>query len=126
MLHGIFRFFDLLEDRIRGWLTRRPILYAIVGAIGIVLIWKGVEETAGIFPFLFGPVSLIVGLVILLATGLLVSFFTGSSAVLSEQKSEEKLVKKTESEVHTEEAVLPKIESELKAIHEEVKELSKK
>ena len=52
-------------------LSHRPILYACVGGVGIVLFWKGVWETAELFPVLFGPVSFLISVVILLLTGLL-------------------------------------------------------
>lgn len=45
-LMRLIRFFDKLEDHIREWLSRNPILYALVGAIGVVLFWRGVWHTA--------------------------------------------------------------------------------
>ncbi len=98
----LIRFFDRLEDKIRIALSHQPIAYAIIGGIGIVLFWKGVWETAELFPSLFGPPSAALGLVILLLSGLLVSFFIGDSIILSGFKREKKLVEKTESEVRSE------------------------
>lgn len=115
MVKDILHFFDKLEDRIRISLSHRPILYAFIGGVGIVLFWKGVWETAGLFPFLHGIGSFILGVVILLLTGLLVSFFIGDSIILSGFKREKKLVEKTEMEVRaeqkTEERILERLET---------------
>jgi len=93
------RTLDKFEDVIRARLSHYPILYAIVGGVGIVMFWKGVWETAELFPLLFGPGSVIVGMVLLLSTGLMVSFFIGDSIILSGIAREKKLVEKTEEEV---------------------------
>ena len=61
-----FGYFDKLEDRIRFRLSRHPITYAIIGAIGIILVWKGVWDFAdevhltGIYAFLLGLIILLV------------------------------------------------------------------
>ena len=65
-------FFDRLEDKIRARLSRAPILYALIGAVGIILMWKGVEETAGIFPVLYGPASFFLGVCIHVCTSVCV------------------------------------------------------
>jgi hypothetical protein len=110
----------------RVWLAHRPILYALVGAVGIVLVWKGVDETASYFPILNGPVSLIIGVVILIGAGLLVPFFAGESIVLSGMEQEEKMVRKVETEEHTEGIALPTIMAELKTIEKDVEQLQEK
>lgn len=101
-LRTIIRFFDKLEDKTRYHLSHYPILYAFIGGIGIVLFWKGVWEMAEALPILHGIGSVIVGVIILLASGLLVSFFIGDSIILSGFKREKKLVEKTEDEVQAE------------------------
>src|SRR3989344_3632325 len=99
MVKKLLKFFDKLEDRIRMRLTHAPVLYALVGAIGIILMWKGVEETAGFFPILYGPGSFILGTAIALMTGLLVSFFIGDNIILSGYKHDKKLADKNEKEI---------------------------
>jgi hypothetical protein len=100
-------------------------VYAIIGGIGIVLFWKGVWETAELFPILFGPPSILIGVLILLLTGLLVSFFIGDSIILSGLKKEKKLVEKTEKEVQAEQQTSQEIAEELVAIEERLDSIEK-
>lgn len=102
MAKSVIKFFDVLEDHIRTALSHYPIIYAFVGGFGIVLFWKGVWETVAIFPMLHGPVSIIAGVVVLLLSGLFVSFFIGKNIIISGLNREKKLAEKTESEVHAE------------------------
>ncbi len=99
MVKHLVRYLDKLEDRVRRWLSHRPILYSLVAAVGIILLWKGIWETAELFPALFGPGSILLGTALLLLTGLLVSFFIGDNIILSGYKGEKKLAERTESEV---------------------------
>src|SRR5690348_1257048 len=100
-MRKVLMFFDRVEDRVRASLSRMPIIYALVGAIGIILMWKGVEETAKLVPFLYGPASFLLGALILLGSGLLVSFFVGDNIIISGIMREKKLVDKAEKEVIT-------------------------
>jgi hypothetical protein len=142
----VYKFFDKLEDRARGWFSRRPILYGFVGGIGIVLFWRGVWHTAdwisskileweldacgantvscGVFPD--GPLSFIIGSVLLLATGLFVSGFIGNEIIISGLRGERKLTEKTETEVRTETGAIAEIKEELKKISARLDELRKK
>ncbi len=123
MFKKVFRFFDKLEDWVRANLSRHPILYALVGAVGIVLVWKGVWETAEFFPILHGPASVILGVFILLITGLLVSFFIGDSIIISGFKREKKLAEKTEREVLLEKEVMQNISEKLEHIEKDIHDL---
>jgi len=123
MIDSTIDFFDKLEDKVRIALSHRPISYAIIGGVGIVLFWKGVWETAEYFPLLFGPASAVLGIVILLLTGLLVSFFVGDSIILSGVTREKKLVEKTESEVRSEWDIDKRILKRLDDLEEELKRL---
>ena len=123
MVKRLIRFFDKLEDRVRIQLSHNPILYALIGGIGIVLFWKGTWETAELFPILYGPVSILVGVIIMLITGLLVSFFIGDSIIISGFKREKKIAEKTEKEIlkaekTATEQILTKLDHLEKDIHD--------
>lgn len=126
MLKKIVTFFDKLEDAVRGRLARHPIIYAIIGAIGIVLVWKGIWETAELFPTLHGPASAILGAFILLVTGLMVSFFIGDTIIISGIKKEKKLVEKTSDEVKSEGIKMSEVARELERIELDLKELKRR
>jgi hypothetical protein len=100
-----------------------PIVYAFVGAVGIILVWKGVWEVAEHFTILNGIGSIVLGTAILLSTGLMVSFFIGDTIIISGLKREKKLAEKTEREVHTEEDVLFDVKRKLAALEREVGEI---
>jgi hypothetical protein len=120
---SVVRFFDKLEDVLRAKLSHRPILYAFVGGIGIVLFWKGVWEAAEHFPILYGWPSAALGLLLILPTGLFVSFFIGDNIILSGYRNQKKLVERTEEEVMKDvdineamKAQLDRVEAQLAAI----------
>lgn len=130
--------FNKLEHNIRGALSHVPIIYAVIGGIGVVLFWRGVWHTMDYLMLLFkslnfastsidltnelwwdGPLSFLIGLIILLLTGLFVSNFIGNEILISGLRGEKKLSEKTESEIETEADRIDDIE-------EEIKEISKK
>ena len=124
MFKKVFTFFDRLEDGVRIKLSHYPVLYALVGAIGIILVWKGVWEMAEYFPSLFGPASMLLGLAILLLTGLLVSFFIGDNIIISGFKKEKKLVEKSEKEImRAEQATTELLVTELRHMHHDLEEI---
>ncbi len=126
MLKKLINFFDKLEDKVRIRLSHYPILYALVGAVGIVLVWKGVWESAEHFPILYGPASILLGTAILLVTGLMVSFFIGDTIIISGFKKEKKLVEKTEKEML--DATKNQTEiltAEIQHIHRDLEEIKK-
>lgn len=139
----MMRFFDKLEDKVRGWFSHFPILYGFFGGIGVVLFWRGVWHTADWVSALFldwrtgnntvdytmlpdGPISFLIGSVMLLMTGLLVSNFIGNEIIISGLRGEKKLAEKTEAEVKTETGAVGKIQSELKLISRRLDRLEKK
>ena len=119
----VLNFFDRLEDRIRVALSGHTIAYAFVGGVAIVLFWRGVWMIADDIPFLTGPVSVMVSVAVLLATGLFVSFFVGDDIIVSGLKKDEKLNEKIASNVRTELDVLDGIQKRLDAIEKELKRL---
>lgn len=132
----IIKFFDRLEDRVREFLSRSPIAYGIVGGFAVVIFWRGVWHTADLIeaggsffaPLFTAPVSTVASTVILLLTGLFVSFFIGDRIILSGLKHEKKVEEKTEKEVREEGMILldihkklERLERELHEVREEVK-----
>ena len=125
MLKKIVKFFDRLEDRTRAVLSRHVIVYAIVGGSAIVLFWRGVWYTADLFPFLTGPVSIIISTIVLLLTGLFVSFFVGDRIILSGLKKEKKLVEKTEEEMKMDIEITKKILEKINKLEKDFEEVKK-
>lgn len=120
---GILRFFDRFEDKVREALSHAPIAYALIGAVGIVLFWKGVWEMAEQSPLLYGAGSVFVSLILLLSTGLFISFFVGDTIIISGLRSEKKLVEKTEEEIVSEEDEVEMMRKKVNAIERELREL---
>ncbi len=112
---GVLKFFDKLEDRIRGILSHYPILYAFLGGVGVVLFWRGVWHTADDLGV--GSItSLVLGSVLLLLTGVFVSAFIGNKLIISGLIGEKKLSEKAEEEIETEEAQLKNLQSTLNRV----------
>lgn len=124
MVAKIIKFFDKFEDGVRASLSRHPIPYALLGSVSIVLFWRGVWMIADELPFMTGPVSLAFSLIILLASGLFVSFFIGDRIILSGLRQEKKLAEKTEEEVKREGDVMKEIKGRLDNIERGVEELN--
>lgn len=123
MIKRIFRFFDHLEDWIRAHLSRYPLVYALIGGIGVVLFWRGVWHTADLFAFMTGPVSIALGIIILGLTGVLVSEFIGNHVILAGLKGEKKFEEKTREEVLKEGDKMDHLETTLEEIEEELSEI---
>lgn len=128
----ILKFFDKLEDKVRARLSRHPIVYAFIGGIGIVLFWRGVWDLADQVPvlngFLGAILTIAISTLILMVTGIFVSFFVTDRIILSGLKKEKKLIEKTEEEVKEEElrlnllnVKLDRIESEIRSLKENFK-----
>lgn len=122
-MREIFHFFDKLEDHIRATLSRHNLLYAFIGGVAIVLFWRGVWITADAIPFFTGPVSIVISTIILLSTGLFVSFFIGDEIIISGVKKEKRLDEKVASEVKTELDVLDDIQVKLESLADELKSM---
>lgn len=132
-MERILVFFDKLEDRIRGRLSHWPIFYGFIGGIGTVLFWRGIWHTAdmiSVFVFypetgrqilisgewLDGPISFVIGSILLLLVGLFVSHFIGNEIIISGLKREKKMVERAEEEVAAEHVSLFSLERQLKEI----------
>lgn len=132
----MLRFFDKIEDIVRGALSRVPIIYGVIGGIAVVLFWRGVWHSADLIeasgsslaPLFSAPTSTGLSALALLLTGLFVSFFIGDRIILSGLRHEKKIEEKTEAEVRAEGAILlnihktlERLERELHEVREEVK-----
>ena len=101
-----------------------------------MIFWRGIWHTADLvengdspFAWIFtAPTSTIISAIVLMVTGLFVSFFIGDRIILSGLKHEKKIEEKTEEEVRKEGALLlgafeklSHIEREITAIKNELK-----
>jgi len=128
---AIVKYFDKLEDRIRGKLSRIPILYAFIGGFGVVLFWRGVWHTSdilmakgGFLGFIFyEPITIIWIVVVMLLTGLFVSFFIGDRILLSGIKHEKKVEEKTEEEVLHEEMEISQLSLKIDKLSKDIEEI---
>ena len=101
MTNKIINFFDKLEDKVRSKLSHYPIIYALIGGVGIVLFWRGVWYVADDMS-LGSWASIIISIILLLMTGLFVSFFIGHYIIFSGLKQEKKIEEKEEDEIRAE------------------------
>lgn len=130
----LFVFFDKLEDHIRGTLARHLFIYTFIGGLGVVLFWRGVwhmadvlEASGGSSRVLFSPLgSTLLGIIILLSTGLFVSVFIGESVILSGIKREKRVIDKTITDVDTEKAEVEESIGMISDVEKEVKKLKGK
>lgn len=126
MYKRVVNFLDKFEDKIRISFSHYPIPYAFIGGIGVVLFWRGVWHTTDMFEWFTGPLSTIVGFIILLLTGLVVSVFIGDSILLTSFNHEKKLAEKTEAEVRTEKNTVQYVVKELETIDSKLKNIEAK
>ena len=132
----IIRFFDKLEDHLRISLSRKPLFYSLIGGTGVVLFWRGIwhiadtlENSGGVWKTVFSPFgSMVLGLIILLSTGLFVATFIGDSIIMSGIRKDKKLIEKTSKEIEAdikiedkEKDVLLKIEKDISEIKNELR-----
>ena len=140
----IIRFFDKLEDKVRRRLSHFPIFYAIIGGTGIIIFWRGIWHFADYLSIVYlvnkgnpastidlpspidGIISALIGLVMLLMTGLFVSSFIGNHIIISGLKGEKKLTEKTEAEVKEEESVIKKVHDEIHLLAQRLENIEKK
>jgi uncharacterized membrane protein len=124
MLKKIVKFFDKLEDKIRGKLSHYPILYALIGGIGVILFWRGIWHTADDIN-MGSIISMIAGAIILLITGVFVSSFIGSRLIISGLIGEKKLTEKEKTEIETEETQLRNLQNTLSRVEKKLDHIDK-
>ena len=136
-------FSEKIEEKIRIYLSHRPKLYALIVGIGIVIFWRGVWHTTDFVHSLIsyfqgnlttdslsgtwwdGPLSFIVGILILFISGAFTSSFIGNELILSGLRGEKRLSQKTETEIKGEEEFISDIKEELETMTEKVEQLEK-
>jgi len=128
------------ENRIRRRLSRYPLAYAFLGGVGVVLFWRGVWYSTDFIAFAFSAgnggapvfdwklgadsiISLIVGILLLLSTGLFVNELLGKEIIESEVEKEEQFAEKTKKEIGKEETDIERMEKEIHHIIKKVEEI---
>ncbi|TSC70074.1 MAG: Uncharacterized protein CEO12_571 [Parcubacteria group bacterium Gr01-1014_46] len=82
----------------------------------------GVAEI-NLFNIIDGPLSFLVGTIILLITGVYVSAFIGNRLLITGLSGEKKLAEKTEEEIHTEEDQIKQLEKTLKKVEDNIEKI---
>ncbi|KKT11980.1 MAG: hypothetical protein UV93_C0011G0006 [Candidatus Azambacteria bacterium GW2011_GWC2_43_27] len=118
------KFFDVLEDKIRFSLSKRPILYGLVSGVGIVLFFRGVWLLADEFSFMTGLVTLITSIIILLLSGAFVEHFISDKIITSGIKKEKKLVEKEAAEIYAETSVLREVQKDVQKLDKKISALN--
>jgi len=124
-------YFYQIEGKIRNRLSHHPLVYALIGSVGIVLIWRGIWHLADNIN-MPAWISLVLGILIAAVSGLFVSFFVGENILISgmrkekrvDQKTEEEIIKE-EEEIEKEEKIVEEIEKDIKEIKEELSDIKK-
>ncbi len=131
MFKKIIQYFDKLEDKIREHLSKYPIVYALIGGISVIMLWRAIWGTLDILYtidnvyikwFFYPPTQIIISVAILLMTGLLVSNFIGYRTILSGLKKEKKVEEQTEKILKEEEITLKHVMKELNEIKHDLEE----
>jgi hypothetical protein len=123
-MKNISRVFNKIEGKIRGKLSHYPVVYAFIGGSGIILFWRGIWHIADEFA-VNSVTSIIIGLVVLLATGVFVSEFIGNRLIISGLVGEKLLTEKEESEIETEESQLRNLQNTLNRVEKKISDLEK-
>lgn len=133
LIDSIYYLFDKMEDHIRARLARHPFIYTFIGGAGVVLFWRGIWHFADALEktptgaFLFSPVgSIVLGVIILLSTGLFVSIFIGDSIIMSGLKHDKKIIERTIEDVETEKSDVEKMLAIVTGMKKEIEALEHK
>ncbi len=121
----ILNFFDGLENSIRFHFSRHPVPYSLVAGVFIVLFWKGIEDTAHMFPSLSGPVLILISVPVLLLTGVFVSFFVTDGVILSGLRKEQRVVREAQVEIKEEQKEIKQEDVLLKKVAEKLDEIDR-
>ena len=125
LIKNIVKFFDKLEDKIRGLLSHYPIIYGFLGGIGVVLFWRGVWHISDDLN-LGSIASIVLGSIILLMTGVFVSTFIGNKVIISGLKGERKMEEQETKEIKEEAKDLEELQDTLKNVEKKISNLEQK
>lgn len=117
LFRKIHHYFDKLEDKVRGKLSKSPLVYSFIGAVATVSIWRGVwmvSDSWNVPAWL----SLVGGILLAMLTGLFVSFFIGDNIVISGLQQEKRVDEKTKDEIIKEEHEIEEVKRDIKEIKE--------
>ncbi len=133
-----------IKHRIQNKLSHNPKIYALIVGVGVVLFWRGVWHSADHLhtfishlsattsspsfidaPWWDGPLSFVVGCVVLYFTGAFTSSFIGNELILSGLRGEKKLNQRTETTIETERVEISDIKDELEIISRKLAILQK-
>jgi hypothetical protein len=107
-------------NRIKSWLSHHASLYALFGGIGVILFWRGVWHTMDYLMLLAnttdalntidlstslwwdGPLSIVIGTIILLTVSAFVSSLIGNELILDGLRTEQRQLSKTGGVIHNE------------------------
>ena len=131
MIHKIVKFFDRLEDHVRGAFSHFPIFYAFIGGALMILFWRGVWHTGDILMarggwygvFFYEPITIVWTTALMLLVGLFVSFFIGDHILISGLRQEKKVTDKTEKEIQEEESQIARVERKISKLENDIAEL---
>ncbi|MEI7620212.1 MAG: hypothetical protein WCJ57_01435 [Candidatus Falkowbacteria bacterium] len=140
LLKKIYTTGDKFEDRVREKLSHYPIIYALIGGTGVVIFWRGIWNTADLimdllfvegdsvsrFPWWDGPLSILIGSILLLIIGLFVTSLIGNEIIISGLRKEKKLVERTEGEIRLELEESDSIKNEIHEMNNKLKRLEEK
>ncbi len=133
-----------LEEKLIIYLSHRPKFYALIVGIGIVLFWRGVWHSTDFIHLIFnsfhsnlttdlmyspwwdGPLSFVVGAIILSFTGAFTSSFIGNELILSGLRGEKRLNQKTEIEIESEFEAISAIKLSIKDMDNKIDQLERK
>ncbi len=113
----IHHYFDKIEDKVRGRLSKSPLIYSFIGAVATVSIWRGVWEVSNALN-IPSWVSLVGGITLAMITGLFVSFFIGDNIVISGLQQEKRTDEKTKEEITKEEHEMEEVKKDIREIKE--------
>lgn len=123
--------FKKTKHKIQEKLSHHPKTYALIVGIGIVLFWRGVWHSADYLHEMIsslslssslslpsglwwdGPLSFLVGFIILYFTRAFTSSFIGNELILSGLRGEKKLSERTEEDLKNEVTAIADIKDEL-------------